>query len=112
MIFSNKRKIQLDLPTYGYAYAYATQVQVIMFYSIAQAYASPPTAATTYFLQNMTLSVSRTFSTTTKYSDQFVFIFPCRYNLTRFNKIATQGAPQMAVDKEANSLSRVYSILF
>ncbi len=26
----------------------------------------------------------------------------------RFNKIATQGAPQMAVDKEANSLSRVY----
>ena len=25
--------------------------------------------------------------------------------LTRFNKIATQGAPQMAVDKEANSLS-------
>ena len=30
-------------------------------------------------------------------------------NLTRFNKIATQGAPQMAVDKDANSLSRVYS---
>ena len=30
-------------------------------------------------------------------------------HLTRFNKIATQGAPQMAVDKEANSLSRVYS---
>ena len=30
-------------------------------------------------------------------------------SLTRFNKIATQGAPQMAVDKEANSLSRVYS---
>ena len=29
--------------------------------------------------------------------------------LTRFNKIATPGAPQMAVDKEANSLSRVYS---
>ena len=28
----------------------------------------------------------------------------------RFNKISTQGAPQMAVDKEAiNSLSRVYS---
>ena len=26
--------------------------------------------------------------------------------LARFNKIATQGAPQMAVDKEANSLSR------
>ena len=32
-------------------------------------------------------------------------------DLTRFNKIATQGAPQMAVDKEANSLSRVYSRL-
>ena len=30
-------------------------------------------------------------------------------DLTRFNKIATQGAPQMAVDKEANSISRVYS---
>ena len=30
-------------------------------------------------------------------------------DLTRFNKIATQGAPQMAVDKEAKSLSRVYS---
>ena len=29
--------------------------------------------------------------------------------LTRFNKISTQGAPQMAADKEANSLSRVYS---
>ena len=29
--------------------------------------------------------------------------------LTRFNKIVTQGAPQMAVDKEANSLLRVYS---
>ena len=29
------------------------------------------------------------------------------FNKTRFNKIATQGAPQMAVDKEANSLSRV-----
>ena len=32
-----------------------------------------------------------------------------RIFLTRFNKNATQGAPQMAVDKEANSLSRVYS---
>ena len=30
-------------------------------------------------------------------------------DLTRFNKIAIQGAPQMAVDKEAISLSRVYS---
>ena len=30
-------------------------------------------------------------------------------DLTIFKKIATQGAPQMAVDKEANSLSRVYS---
>ena len=30
-------------------------------------------------------------------------------DLTKFNKIAIQGAPQMAVDKEAISLSRVYS---
>ena len=28
-------------------------------------------------------------------------------DLTIFNKIAIQGTPQMAVDKEANSLSRV-----
>ena len=34
---------------------------------------------------------------------------PQRPSRSRFNKIATQGAPQMAVDKEANSLSRVYS---
>ena len=33
---------------------------------------------------------------------------PCTKD-TRFNKIAIQGTPQMAVDKEANSLSRVYS---
>ena len=32
-----------------------------------------------------------------------------RLYLTRFNKTAVQGTPQMAVDKEANSLSRVYS---
>ena len=32
--------------------------------------------------------------------------------LTRFNKIAIQGAPQMAVDKEAISLSRVYSYYY
>ena len=30
-------------------------------------------------------------------------------NLTRFNKIAIHGTPQMAVDKEAICLSRVYS---
>ena len=30
-------------------------------------------------------------------------------DLTRLNKIAIQGAPQMTVDKEAISLSRVYS---
>ena len=30
-------------------------------------------------------------------------------DLARFNKIAIQGTPQMAVDKEAISLSRVYS---
>ena len=32
--------------------------------------------------------------------------------LTRFNKIAIQGAPQMAVDKEAISLSRIYSYYY
>ena len=31
--------------------------------------------------------------------------------LTRFNKIAIQGTPQMAVDKEANSLSRVHTLV-
>ena len=36
-------------------------------------------------------------------------ITSAQQDLTRFNKIDTQGAPQMAVDKEANSLSRVYS---
>ena len=30
----------------------------------------------------------------------------------RFNKIAIQGTPQMAVDKEAICLSRVYSYYF
>ena len=29
--------------------------------------------------------------------------------MSEFNKIAIQGTPQMAVDKEAISLSRVYS---
>ena len=33
-------------------------------------------------------------------------------HLTKFNKIAIQGAPQMAVDKEAISLSRVYSYYY
>ena len=32
---------------------------------------------------------------------------PLRSDLTRFNKIAIQVTPQMAVDKEAISLSRV-----
>ena len=32
-----------------------------------------------------------------------------REDLTRFNKISIQGTPQMAVDKEAICLSRVYS---
>ena len=36
----------------------------------------------------------------------------CHVFLTRFNKIAIQGTPQMAVDKEAISLSRVYSYDF
>ena len=44
-------------------------------------------------------------------SDIFLEIKESKIDLTRFNKIATQGAPQMAVDKEANSLSRVYSRL-
>ena len=39
-------------------------------------------------------------------SRAIVRFFKCR--LTRFNKIAIQGTPQMAVDKEAISLSRVY----
>ena len=34
---------------------------------------------------------------------------PCALFLTRFNKIAIQGTPQMAVDKEAICVSRVYS---
>ena len=38
-----------------------------------------------------------------------IITLPTRFSDRRFNKIATQGAPQMAVDKEANSLSRVYS---
>ena len=43
-------------------------------------------------------------------SNSLFWVFYHRHiDLTRFNKIATQGAPQMAVDKEANSLSRVYS---
>ena len=33
-------------------------------------------------------------------------------NTTRFNKISTQGTPQMAVDKEAICLSRVYSYYY
>ena len=46
----------------AYGYGYATQVQVAMFYSIAQAYASPPTAATTYFLQRHdTVSIKNIF---------------------------------------------------
>ena len=35
-----------------------------------------------------------------------------RIDLTRFNKIAIQGTHQMAVDKEAICLSRVYSYYF
>ena len=38
-----------------------------------------------------------------------VGIFPFRSDLTIFNKIAIHGTPRMAVDKEAVSLSRVYS---
>ena len=32
-------------------------------------------------------------------------------HLTRFNKIAIGGTPQMAADSEANILSRVYAII-
>ena len=35
--------------------------------------------------------------------------FSLPLDLTRVNKIAIQGSHQMAVDKKANSLSRVYS---
>ena len=38
-----------------------------------------------------------------------VVISPFRSDLTRFNKIAIKGTPQMAVEKEAISLSKVYS---
>ena len=38
-----------------------------------------------------------------------VVISPFCSDLTRFNKISTQATPHMAVDKEAISLSRVYS---
>ncbi len=38
-----------------------------------------------------------------------IYINDIIQDLTRSNKIAIQGAPQMAVDKEAISLSRVYS---
>ncbi len=63
--------LALSYLAYGYAYGYSTQdqVQVAMFYSIgigiaqgAQAYASPPTTATTFFLQGHdTLSVKNMF---------------------------------------------------
>ena len=41
-----------------------------------------------------------------------VVISPFRSDLTRFNKIAIQGTPQMAVDNEAIILSRVYSYYY
>ena len=44
--------------------------------------------------------------------EHLVFAVPRESDLTRFNKIAIQGTPQMAVDKEAISLSRVYSYDF
>ena len=40
--------------------------------------------------------------------DLTVFILTLLFFLFFFNKIAIQGTPQMAVDKEAISLSRVY----
>ena len=44
--------------------------------------------------------------------EHLVFAILRESDLTRFNKIAIQGTPQMAVDKEAISLSRVYSYDF
>ena len=52
------------------------------------------------------LNIFTLLACTQSVNDVIPFIYQ---DLTRFNKIATQGAPQMAVDKEANSLSRVYS---
>ena len=63
-------------------------------------------ASQVYFVRSRTLYVCDTCCAT-------VSVTICRqkrgFFKIRFNKIATQGAPQMAVDKEANSLSRVYS---
>ena len=54
--------------------------------------------------------ISKTTSPTlAKFTMYYTFMNRKLLFLTRFNKIATQGAPQMALDKEANSLSRVYS---
>ena len=39
-------------------------------------------------------------------------IFICSQFLTRFNKLAIQGTPQMALDKEAICLSRLYSYYY
>ena len=47
-----------------------------------------------------------------QYSSYCLLVNPCLGYLTRFNKIATQGTPQMAVDKEAICLSRVYSYYY
>ena len=47
-------------------------------------------------------------STQYNYADDNTLSYS-HHNLTRFNKIAIQGTPQMAVDKEAICLSRVYS---
>ena len=53
------------------------------------------------------------FDTLEIYIDDFEgFVTLSLHCLTRFNKIAIQGTPQMAVDKEAISLSRVYSYDF
>ena len=41
--------------------------------------------------------------------DKLDIYFGKKRNLTRFNKIDIQGSSQMAVDKEAISLSSVYS---
>ena len=47
------------------------------------------------------------------YFHKHCYIIVCTmHNLTRFNKIAIKGKPQMAADKEAMILSRVHSYHF
>ena len=114
----------LDLPTLQQRRQHS---KIIMLYRITHKLASIPTA--TYIApcirntQHYILPYARTHVFKTSFFPSTIQIWnnlqpvitnsttipQLRQDLTRFNKIATQGAPQMAVDKEANSLSRVYS---